>query len=92
MDGEPDERVMKMSRYVPRNPEKRAAILRYIGSFCTEYGFAPSVREIGAAVGISSTSTTAGYLSRMVRDGLLEKSSTRSRAYVPAGQMRRQAV
>ena len=36
-----------------------------------KYGKTPCIREIGKAVGISSTSTVSGYLNRMVRDGVL---------------------
>ena len=50
-------------------------------SFQSQYGRSPSVREIGAAAGLSSTSTTAGYLNRMVRDGVLGKREGRYRSY-----------
>ncbi len=58
---------------MPRNRKTRNAILRFMRDFSLKHGRQPSIREIGAAVGLSSTSTTAGYLSRMVRDGLLGK-------------------
>ena len=45
-----------------RNPEKRIQIMEYIINFATEQGRQPSVREIGMAAGLQSTSTTAGYL------------------------------
>ncbi len=61
----------------PRNRKTRDNIVRFIESFFAANGRHPSVREIGAAVGISSTSTTAGYLSRMVRDGILGKADDR---------------
>ena len=65
----------------PRNKETRSVIMRYMISFAREQGRQPSVREIGEAAGLLSTSTTAGYLQRMVNEGLLEKSSRSRRNY-----------
>ena len=70
---------MTMSR--ARNPEKRIQIMEYIINFATEQGRQPSVREIGMAAGLQSTSTTAGYLKRMVNEGLLAKSEKAKRSY-----------
>ena len=65
----------------PRNNEKRIQIMNYMLSFATEQGRQPSVREIGVAAGLQSTSTTAGYLRRMVNEGLLSRSEQSSRNY-----------
>ena len=53
------------------NIERRNRITLYMNMFYMTYGKQPSVREIGKAVGISSTSTVSGYLQRMERDGML---------------------
>lgn len=53
------------------NDARRRNIAEYMTTYARTYGKQPSVREIGQAVGISSTSTTAGYLKRMVKDGIL---------------------
>ena len=50
-------------------------------SFATEQGRQPTVREIGMAAGLQSTSTTAGYLQRMVNEGLLAKGAQARRNY-----------
>lgn len=55
--------------------------MRYMISFATEQGKQPSVREIGEAAGLQSTSTTAGYLRRMVNEGLLERTGKSNRNY-----------
>ena len=65
----------------PRNKKTRDAILRYMMSFAREQGRQPTVREIGTAAGLLSTSTTAGYLRRMVNDGLLMQSAQSRRNY-----------
>lgn len=48
----------------PRNRKTRDTIIRYMMAFAEEQGRQPSVREIGEAAGLMSTSTTAGYLRR----------------------------
>lgn len=50
---------------------KTTQILLFIQSFTAEKGFGPTIREIGRAVGLSSTSTVVGYLSRMSKAGLV---------------------
>lgn len=70
-----------MQKHPPRNQEKRIIIMKYIASFASEQGRQPSVREIGEAAGLLSTSTTAGYLRRMVNEGLLKKTEQARRNY-----------
>ena len=70
-----------MQNHQPRNREKRVQIIQYMISFATEQGRQPSVREIGLAAGLQSTSTTAGYLRRMVNEGLLAKGGQARRSY-----------
>ena len=70
-----------MHNRAPRNIETRENILRYILKFSIEQGRQPSVREIGEAAGLTSTSTTAGYLQRMVNEGLLEQGDAAKRNY-----------
>ena len=70
-----------MQKHPPRNTEKRIQIMEYMITFATEQGRQPSVREIGEAAGLQSTSTTAGYLRRMVNEGLLARSGQTRRSY-----------
>ena len=72
---------MIMQNHQPRNREKRKQILLDMNSFAIEQGRQPSVREIGTAAGLQSTSTTAGYLRRMVNEGLLAQSGQARRNY-----------
>lgn len=50
---------------------KTEQILDFIREFCASHGFSPTIREIDKGVGLQSTSTVAGYLNRMTRDGLI---------------------
>ena len=70
-----------MQKHPPRNREKRILIMQYMLSFANEQGKQPSVREIGEAAGLQSTSTTAGYLRRMVNEGLLAQTEKARRNY-----------
>lgn len=51
-----------------------------------EDGFAPSIREICAALGIRSTSTAARYVNSLVAEGYLEKVDGCNRAIKLAGK------
>ena len=64
-----------------QNKERRLRICDYVKNYIKKNGRDPTVREIGVAVGVSSTSTVAGYLSRLVRDGMLQQGDTRYRKY-----------
>ena len=70
-----------MNSRKPRNRKTRDIILRYMMDFAEEQGRQPSVREIGEAAGLMSTSTTAGYLQRMVNEGLLKQGTESKRKY-----------
>lgn len=59
---------------------KQIEILRYIYETVENRCFPPTVREICAAVHLSSTSTVHGHLSRLERKGLLIKDATKPRA------------
>lgn len=55
-------------------------ILAYIGQEIKTRGYAPSVREIGEAVGLKSTSTVHGHLIRLEKKGLLHRDAMKPRA------------
>lgn len=56
---------------VQRKNGKTEQILCFIQQFIAEHGYGPTVREIGDAVGLRSTSTVHGYIERMQRNGLV---------------------
>lgn len=56
---------------MPRTSDKAEKILEYVNQFVQENGYAPSVREIGAAVGLRSTASVSYHLSQLQEKGLL---------------------
>lgn len=59
---------------------KQMQIYEYIKAQIQEKGYPPSVREICSAVGLSSTSTVHGHLSRLEKKGYIRRDPTKPRA------------
>lgn len=59
---------------------RQREILRYIKSKVMEKGYPPSVREIGQAVGLSSSSTVHGHLGKLEEKGYIRRDPTKPRA------------
>ncbi|MDD4237102.1 MAG: transcriptional repressor LexA [Desulfotomaculaceae bacterium] len=59
---------------------KQAEILTVIKDNLRQKGYPPSVREIGQAVGLSSSSTVHGYLKKLEKMGYLRRDPTKPRA------------
>lgn len=62
-----------------RLTERQRGILRHIWESINERGYPPSIREIGEAVGISSTSVVNYNLERLKQEGLIERDRGYSR-------------
>lgn len=60
--------------------KRQQEILDYIKQSVRERGYPPSVREIGKAVGLSSSSTVHGHLARLEAKGLIRRDPTKPRA------------
>ena len=56
---------------MPRTSNKSELILEFVNQFIQENGFAPSVREIGAAVGLRSTASVSYHLQQLQAKGRL---------------------
>ena len=56
---------------MPRTSNKAQLILEFVNAFVQENGFAPSVREIGTAVGLRSTASVSYHLQQLQQKGLL---------------------
>ncbi len=58
---------------------KQMEIYEFIKNQVKVKGYPPSVREICAAVGLSSTSTVHGHLERLEKKGLIKRDATKPR-------------
>ena len=68
---------------MPRTSDKADKILDYVNQFIQENGFAPSIREIGEAVGLRSTASVSYHLHQLQEKGML---------LAPAGKGSKRAV
>ncbi|MDI4645623.1 transcriptional repressor LexA [Cohnella hashimotonis] len=59
---------------------RQSAILEFIKNEVKDKGYPPSVREIGEAVGLASSSTVHGHLDRLEKKGLIRRDPTKPRA------------
>lgn len=59
--------------------KREKAILKFIEKEMGENGYAPSVREIGKAVGLKSTATVHNYLAKLAEKGYIKKEEQKGR-------------
>lgn len=64
---------------MPRTSDKAEKILEYVNEFVRENGYAPSVREIGAAVGLRSTASVSYHIQALQDKGLLSAPGQKGR-------------
>lgn len=57
-----------------RGRERRQEILAFVASYTAQHRMSPTIKEIGAAVGLSSTSTVAAHLRILEREGVITHS------------------
>lgn len=67
-------------KIVTKLSARQKAILDYIRKEVRDKGYPPSVREIGEAVGLASSSTVHGHLERLEKKGLIRRDPTKPRA------------
>nr|WP_313795193.1 transcriptional repressor LexA [Staphylococcus warneri] len=60
--------------------KRQSEIYDYIKQIVQSKGYPPSVREIGEAVGLASSSTVHGHLSRLEEKGYIKRDPTKPRA------------
>ncbi len=58
--------------------KRQKETLEFVTSFEERHGFAPTVREIAKAIGVSSTSTAHRQLASLYKKGFLQKEAARS--------------
>ena len=64
---------------MPRTSNKSELILNYVNQFVQENGYAPSVREIGAAVGLRSTASVSYHIQQLQEKGMLQAPGAKGR-------------
>ena len=64
---------------MPRTSNKAQMIVDYVNQFVQENGYSPSVREIGAAVGLRSTASVSYHLQALQEKGLLQSPGAKGR-------------
>ena len=62
-----------------RTSNKAEQILNYVNQFVQENGYSPSVREIGAAVGLRSTASVSYHIQALQDKGLLQSPGAKGR-------------
>ena len=60
--------------------KREKAILKFIEKKVIEDGYPPSVREIGKAVGLTSTATVHGYIAKLREKGYIKKEDKKGRS------------
>jgi repressor LexA len=60
--------------------KRQQEIFDYIKRYASKYGYPPTVREIGKAVGLASSSTVHAHLANLEKYGLLRRNPAKPRA------------
>lgn len=70
------ERVSLVKKLTKRQGE----ILNFIKEYIVKYGYPPTVREIGSALGVSSPATIHAHLNNLEEKGFIKKEESKNRA------------
>lgn len=70
-----------MAKLEPLN-KRQQMILGYIQDYCKTHGYPPSIRDIGKAVGLKSSSTVHMYLVQLEEKGYIRRDPARPRAII----------
>ena len=60
--------------------KRQNEILNFIKSYIVKYGYPPTVREIGASLGVSSPATIHAHLENLEEKGVIRRKETKNRA------------
>jgi repressor LexA len=60
--------------------KRQKEIYEFISKYASKYGYPPTVREIGKAVGLHSSSTVHAHLANLEKIGILRRDPTKPRA------------
>jgi repressor LexA len=71
--------------------KRQQEIFDFIKKYSARYGYPPTVRDIGKAVGLASSSTVHAHLANLERAGLLKRDPTKPRAIELVGRKREES-
>src|SRR3712207_5881180 len=60
--------------------KRQQEIFDFIRKYSAKYGYPPTVRDIGKAIGLTSSSTVHAHLANLEKVGLLRRDPTKPRA------------
>jgi repressor LexA len=72
--------------------KRQREIFDFISRYLSRHGYPPTVREIGKAVGLHSSSTVHAHLSKLESRGLLKRDPSKPRALEVLAERARRAV
>ena len=72
--------------------KRQKEIFDFIGTYLSKHGYPPTVREIGKAVGLHSSSTVHAHLSKLESLGVLKRDPSKPRALEVMVQRAKKAV
>src|SRR2546421_6995877 len=72
--------------------KRQQEIFDFIKRYSAKYGYPPTVRDIGKAIGLTSSSTVHAHLSNLEKLGLLRRDPTKPRALELLGEAARKVV
>jgi repressor LexA len=72
--------------------KRQQEIFDFVKQYVSEHGYPPTVRDIGKAIGLASSSTVHAHLANLEKLGLLRRDPTKPRAIEVLKDKARQAV
>src|SRR5215218_9040668 len=72
--------------------KRQQEIFEYVKTYAREHGYPPTVRDIGKAIGLTSSSTVHALLANLEKLGVLRRDPTKPRALELLGAAARKVV
>jgi repressor LexA len=72
--------------------KRQQEIFNFVKRYVSEHGYPPTVRDIGKAIGLTSSSTVHAHLTNLEKLGLLRRDPTKPRAIEVLADRARQAI